>query len=45
LKSDTTNSDGYWSTTTSARSSRSYRVRWTAPNGTTYTGPPTRSYR
>jgi hypothetical protein len=45
LKSDSTNSDGYWSTTTSARSSRSYRVRWTAPNGTTYTGPPTRSYR
>jgi hypothetical protein len=45
LKSKATGSTGYWSTTTSARSGRSYRVRWTAPNGTTYTGPPTRAYR
>jgi hypothetical protein len=45
LKGDTTNSAGYWSTTTSVRSGRSYRVRWTAPNGTAYTGPATRAYR
>jgi cellulase (glycosyl hydrolase family 5) len=45
LKSDTTNADGYWSTTTSRHSGRSYRVRWTAPNGTAFTGPPTRAYR
>jgi hypothetical protein len=45
LKSKATNADGYWSTTTSARSGRSYRVRWTAPDGTEYTGPATRSYR
>ena len=45
LKSDSTNSDGYWSTTTSLRSGRSYRVRWTAPNGTRHTGPATRAYR
>jgi hypothetical protein len=45
LKGDTTNAAGYWSTTTSLRSGRSYRVRWTAPGGTTYAGPPTRAYR
>jgi Cellulase (glycosyl hydrolase family 5) len=45
LKGDTTNSAGYWSTTTRLRSGRSYRARWTAPDGTTYTGPPTRAYR
>lgn len=40
LKTKTTNAAGYWSTTTSAKSGRSYRVRWR-----TFTGPPTRSYR
>jgi hypothetical protein len=45
LKRDATNADGYWSTTTGLRSGRSYRVRWTAPDGTRYTGPQTRSYR
>jgi hypothetical protein len=45
LKGDTTNSAGYWSTTTSLRSGRSYRVRWTAPGGPEYIGPPTRAYR
>jgi hypothetical protein len=45
LKGDTTNSAGYWSTTTSLRSGRSYQVRWTAPNGTQYAGPATRAYR
>jgi hypothetical protein len=45
LKSDTTNADGYWSTTTGVRSGRSYRVRWTAPSGRAFTGPATRAYR
>jgi hypothetical protein len=45
LKSDTTNADGYWSTKTSPRSGRSYRVRWTPASGAAFTGPPTRAYR
>jgi Cellulase (glycosyl hydrolase family 5) len=45
LKSDTTNSAGYWSTTTGTRSGRSFRVRWTAPDRRTFTGPATRAYR
>jgi hypothetical protein len=45
LKRDATNSRGYWSTTTSPRRDRRYRVRWTAPDGTRYEGPLTRSYR
>ena len=44
LKHDHTDSRGYWSTTTSYRSGRSYRVRWTAQDGTAYTGPRTRVY-
>jgi hypothetical protein len=40
LKHDRTNSRGYWSTTTSSRSGRSYRVRWES-----FTGPRTRAYR
>jgi hypothetical protein len=40
LKTKGTNASGYWSTTTSAKSGRQYRVRWT-----TFTGPPTRAYR
>jgi hypothetical protein len=44
LKSDTTNRDGYWSTTTSLRRGRAYRVRWTAPTGSRYGGPAIRSY-
>jgi hypothetical protein len=43
LKSDRTDSRGYWSTTTSDRG-RSYRVRWTAPDGQVRTGPTTRAY-
>jgi hypothetical protein len=43
LKSDRTDSLGYWSTTTSDRG-RSYRVRWTAPDGQIRTGPTTRAY-
>jgi Cellulase (glycosyl hydrolase family 5) len=45
LKGETTNVDGYWSTTTSVHSGRAYRVRWTAANGTAFIGPPTRVYR
>jgi hypothetical protein len=44
LKAASTNSTGYWSTTTSLRSGRSYRVRWTSPSATAYTGPATRAY-
>lgn len=40
LKRDRTNSRGYWSTTTSYKSGRSYRVQWGE-----FTGPPTRAYR
>jgi hypothetical protein len=45
LKRDTTNHRGYWTTTTSLRRGRAYRVRWRAPDGARYSGPPTRSYR
>jgi len=44
LKTKTTSARGTWSTTTSVRASRRYRVRWTAPDGTVFTGPSTRSY-
>ena len=40
LKRDRTDSRGYWATTTSYRSGRSYRVRWEE-----FAGPPTRAYR
>ncbi|HYF27906.1 MAG TPA: hypothetical protein VD931_19340 [Baekduia sp.] len=41
----TTNARGYWSQSTTRRSSREWRVRWAAPGGTTYTGAPTRAYK
>jgi hypothetical protein len=40
LKRDRTDARGYWSTTTSYRHGRSYRVRWQS-----FTGPRTRAYR
>lgn len=40
LKRDRTDSRGYWATTTSSRSGRSYRVRWDV-----FVGAATRSYR
>jgi hypothetical protein len=40
-----TNGRGYWTTTTGAVRDRRYRVRWTDPGGTRWTGPLTRSYR
>ncbi|WP_187369459.1 cellulase family glycosylhydrolase [Baekduia soli] len=45
LKHDTTNARGVWTTTTSRRSDRRYRVRWSAPDGTRYAGPLTRVHR
>ena len=45
LKRDQTNRRGYWTTTTRLVSSRRYRVRWTAPDGSRRDGPLTRSYR
>jgi hypothetical protein len=45
LKSDSTNSRGYWSTTTTAwRSGTWFRVAWTDASGHTAYGPPTRAY-
>jgi hypothetical protein len=40
LKRDRTDSRGYWATTTSYRSGRSYRARWEE-----FAGSPTRAYR
>jgi hypothetical protein len=45
LKRDATNGRGVWTTTTSRRSDRRYRVRWTAPDGRRFTGPLTRPHR
>jgi hypothetical protein len=44
LKHDTTDRHGIWTTTTSRRSNRRYRVRWTDPTGRVWVGSPTRSY-
>ncbi len=44
LKAKTTTDRGTWATTTALRASRRYRVRWTAPDGTEFVGPSTRSY-
>ena len=40
-----TNSRGVFGFKSGSPSGRRYRVRWTAPDGTVYTGPPIRSYR
>ncbi|ADB51837.1 glycoside hydrolase family 1 protein [Conexibacter woesei] len=34
---------GYWTKPVSTNASRSWRVKWTSPEGTTYTGPATRA--
>lgn len=44
LKAKTTSERGTWSTTTSLRAARRYRVRWTAPDGAEHVGPSTRSF-
>jgi hypothetical protein len=40
-----TDAHGYWSRHTALRAGRRWRVRWTASDGTLYTGPPIRAYR
>jgi hypothetical protein len=40
-----TNPGGYWHARVSYRSGSRFRVRWLAPDGTTFTGPPIRAYR
>jgi hypothetical protein len=40
-----TSSRGSWQRTTSLRKDRRYRVRWTAPDGRTFTSPGMRPYR
>jgi hypothetical protein len=44
LKTVQTSSSGVYQLSTSHREGRSYRVKWTAPNGDVLTGPPIRSY-
>lgn len=44
LKRDRTDARGYWTTTTRTVRGGNYRVRWTDPQGTQRTGPPTRAY-
>lgn len=44
LKTVSTNAAGYFATTGAFRPGRRYRVRWTAPDGTSYSGPPTSAY-
>jgi hypothetical protein len=40
-----TNGRGYFKKRTGYKAGRVYRVRWTAPDGTTYTGPTTHAFR
>ena len=45
LTTRSTNARGYFSLRTGYTAGRAYRVRWTAADGTTYSGPRTRAYR
>jgi hypothetical protein len=45
LATVTTNSRGYFTKTTSYRKGRTWRLRWTSPAGTEYTGTTTKSYK
>lgn len=45
LRMAQTNSRGAFAFKTRSRAGRRYRVRWTAPDGTVFTGPPIRAYR
>ena len=40
-----TKPDGSWTLNTTNATGRRWRVSWKAPNGTTYTGPPTKAYK
>lgn len=44
LATRTTDAAGVWTATFPWRSGRTFRVRWTAPGGSTYVGPPTTVY-
>ena len=44
LKRVKTNSGGYLTTTSSAKSGRRWRLRWTDPSGTVFHGAPIRAY-
>jgi Cellulase (glycosyl hydrolase family 5) len=44
LRNVTTTSTGVYGFTSRHRKGQTYRVRWTAPNGTTYTGPAISAY-
>jgi hypothetical protein len=44
LKTLDTTSTGVYSVKTTHRSGQTYRVKWTAPDGTTYTGPAVQGY-
>jgi hypothetical protein len=45
LLSKATNARGYWTARSRFRSGGRWRVVWTAPDGTTFAGPPTRAYQ
>jgi hypothetical protein len=40
-----TAANGAWRRTVRDRRNRAWRIRWTSPSGTTFTGPATRAYR
>jgi hypothetical protein len=44
LKTLDTTAVGVYALKTKHRSGQRYRVKWTAPDGRTYTGPPVRAY-
>ena len=44
LKTLNTTSTGVYALKTTHRDGQTYRVRWTAPDGTTYTGPAVQGY-
>ena len=44
LRDVRTDARGVWSTRTTYRKGRRWRLRWRAPDGTTFTGPPIRAY-
>jgi hypothetical protein len=44
LRTVRTNRRGYWRAAVRHRRGRTYRVRWTAPDGAVYRGPRTRAY-
>jgi hypothetical protein len=44
LKTITTDATGYWSSSGTRRAKRTWRVTWTAPDGTVYHGATTKAY-